>query len=150
MIKVKEAIIVEGKYDKIKLSNFIDGLIITTDGFGVFKDKEKPEWNAIRDHIQAMFNMMFMLELKYKKMYNYKSYGERYASDMFSGNTTMQLFSEKFGFNLNTKELEKIKESQKKTNEIRKGERKYVSPHKRTTSYDENELSSENTQSYYD
>ena len=41
MIKVKEAIIVEGKYDKIKLSNFIDGLIITTDGFGVFKDKEK-------------------------------------------------------------------------------------------------------------
>ena len=41
MIKVKEAIIVEGKYDKIKLSGFIDGLIITTDGFGVFKDKEK-------------------------------------------------------------------------------------------------------------
>ncbi len=41
MIKVKEAIIVEGKYDKIKLSNFIDGLIITTDGFGVFKNKEK-------------------------------------------------------------------------------------------------------------
>lgn len=41
MIKVKEAIIVEGKYDKIRLSNFIDGLIITTDGFGVFKDKEK-------------------------------------------------------------------------------------------------------------
>ncbi|MBQ8134271.1 MAG: DUF4093 domain-containing protein [Clostridia bacterium] len=41
MIKVKEAIIVEGKYDKIKLSNFIDGLIITTDGFCVFKNKEK-------------------------------------------------------------------------------------------------------------
>ena len=41
MIKVKEAIIVEGKYDKIKLSNFIDGLIVTTEGFGVFKDKEK-------------------------------------------------------------------------------------------------------------
>lgn len=43
MIHVKEAIIVEGKYDKIKLSNFIDGLIITTDGFGVFKDREKQE-----------------------------------------------------------------------------------------------------------
>lgn len=41
MIKVKEAIIVEGKYDKIKLANFIDGLIITTDGFGIFKDREK-------------------------------------------------------------------------------------------------------------
>ena len=33
----------EGKYDKIKLSNFIDGLIITTEGFGVFKDKEKQQ-----------------------------------------------------------------------------------------------------------
>lgn len=41
MIKVKQAIIVEGKYDKIKLSSIIDGLIITTDGFSVFKDKEK-------------------------------------------------------------------------------------------------------------
>ncbi len=41
MIKIKEAVIVEGKYDKIRLSNFIDGLIVTTDGFGVFKNKEK-------------------------------------------------------------------------------------------------------------
>lgn len=41
MIKLKEAIIVEGKYDKIRLSNIVDGLIITTDGFGIFKDKEK-------------------------------------------------------------------------------------------------------------
>ena len=41
MIRIREAVIVEGKYDKIKLSNFIDGLIITTDGFGIFKDKEK-------------------------------------------------------------------------------------------------------------
>ena len=41
MIRIKEAVIVEGKYDKIKLSNFIDGLIITTEGFGVFKDREK-------------------------------------------------------------------------------------------------------------
>ena len=43
MIKIKEAVIVEGKYDKIKLSGFIDGLIITTEGFGVFKDREKLE-----------------------------------------------------------------------------------------------------------
>ena len=43
MIKLKEAIIVEGKYDKIKLSSLVDGLIITTDGFGIFKDKEKRE-----------------------------------------------------------------------------------------------------------
>ena len=43
MIKLKEAIIVEGKYDKIKLSSIVDGLIITTDGFGIFKDREKRE-----------------------------------------------------------------------------------------------------------
>lgn len=34
---------VEGKYDKIKLSSFIDGIIITTDGFHIFKNKEKAE-----------------------------------------------------------------------------------------------------------
>lgn len=43
MIKIKEAVIVEGKYDKIRLSNFIDGLIITTDGFGIFKNREKQQ-----------------------------------------------------------------------------------------------------------
>lgn len=41
MIKVKEAIVVEGKYDKIKLSGIVDAVIIETDGFGIFKDKEK-------------------------------------------------------------------------------------------------------------
>ena len=40
MIKIKQAVIVEGKYDKIKLSGFIDAPIIQTDGFGIFKDKE--------------------------------------------------------------------------------------------------------------
>lgn len=41
MIHVKEAIVVEGKYDKIKLSSVLDALIIETDGFRIFKDKEK-------------------------------------------------------------------------------------------------------------
>ena len=41
MLKINEAIIVEGKYDKIKLQNVVDALIIETDGFGIFKDKEK-------------------------------------------------------------------------------------------------------------
>ncbi|MEE1321268.1 MAG: DUF4093 domain-containing protein [Acutalibacteraceae bacterium] len=41
MIKLDRPVIVEGKYDIIKLSNLIDGLIIKTDGFGIFKDKEK-------------------------------------------------------------------------------------------------------------
>lgn len=41
MIKLKQAIIVEGKYDKIKLDSIIDTLIIETDGFQIFKDREK-------------------------------------------------------------------------------------------------------------
>ncbi len=41
MIKIKQAILVEGKYDAIKLSNFVDALILTTEGFGIFKNKEK-------------------------------------------------------------------------------------------------------------
>lgn len=40
MLHVKQAVIVEGKYDKIKLSSIIDGVIIPTDGFNVFKNKE--------------------------------------------------------------------------------------------------------------
>lgn len=41
MIKLDRPVIVEGKYDVIKLSNILDTLIIKTDGFGIFKDKEK-------------------------------------------------------------------------------------------------------------
>ncbi len=43
MIKINEAIIVEGKYDKIKLASVIDAVIIVTNGFGIFKDREKLE-----------------------------------------------------------------------------------------------------------
>lgn len=41
MIRIKKPIIVEGKYDKITLENAVDALIIPTNGFGIFKDKEK-------------------------------------------------------------------------------------------------------------
>ena len=34
-------VVVEGKYDKIRLSNIIDTQIIVTDGFGVFRKEEK-------------------------------------------------------------------------------------------------------------
>lgn len=40
-IKIDLPVIVEGKYDKIKLSSIIDAEIITTDGFGIFKGKDK-------------------------------------------------------------------------------------------------------------
>lgn len=44
MIKINQAVIVEGKYDKIKLSSILDAVIIETDGFGIFKDKEKQKF----------------------------------------------------------------------------------------------------------
>jgi len=44
MFSTDRAVIVEGKYDKIRLSSFIDALIIETDGFGVFSDREKREF----------------------------------------------------------------------------------------------------------
>ncbi len=41
MLKIKEAIIVEGKYDKMRLSALFDTLIIETGGFRIFKGPEK-------------------------------------------------------------------------------------------------------------
>ena len=42
-LKVAQAIVVEGKYDKIKLSAVVDGVIICTNGFGIYKDKTTAE-----------------------------------------------------------------------------------------------------------
>lgn len=39
MIKIKEAIVVEGRYDKNTLSQVVDAPIIETSGFGIMKDK---------------------------------------------------------------------------------------------------------------
>ena len=41
MIKIKEAIVVEGRYDKNTLSQLVDTVILETNGFGIFKDKER-------------------------------------------------------------------------------------------------------------
>jgi len=39
MVKIKEAIIVEGRYDKNTLSQIVDAPILETSGFGIMKDK---------------------------------------------------------------------------------------------------------------
>ena len=44
LIKVPYPVIVEGKYDKIRLSSVIDANIIITGGFSLFRDKEKVEY----------------------------------------------------------------------------------------------------------
>ena len=41
MIATGRAVVVEGRYDKIKLDGIVDAVIITTDGFNIFKDEEK-------------------------------------------------------------------------------------------------------------
>ena len=41
MRRIREAIVVEGRYDKNTLSQVVDAVILETSGFGVFKDGEK-------------------------------------------------------------------------------------------------------------
>lgn len=41
MIRIKEAIVVEGRYDKNTLSQIVDAVILETSGFSLFKDDEK-------------------------------------------------------------------------------------------------------------
>ena len=41
MIKIKEAIVVEGRYDKNTLSQIVDASILETSGFGIFKNPEQ-------------------------------------------------------------------------------------------------------------
>ena len=41
MIKIKQAIVVEGRYDKNTLSQIVDAPILETGGFGIMKDKQQ-------------------------------------------------------------------------------------------------------------
>ena len=41
MVKIREAIVVEGRYDKNTLSQIVDAPILETGGFGIFKDKKQ-------------------------------------------------------------------------------------------------------------
>lgn len=41
MVRIREAIVVEGRYDKNTLSQIVDAPIFETSGFGIFKDKQQ-------------------------------------------------------------------------------------------------------------
>ena len=41
MVRIREAILVEGRYDKNTLSQIVDAAIFETSGFGIFKNKEQ-------------------------------------------------------------------------------------------------------------
>lgn len=51
MIHIEQAIVVEGKYDKIKLTSILDAVIIVTNGFRIYKDKDKI--NLIRRYAET-------------------------------------------------------------------------------------------------
>ena len=41
MIRIREAIVVEGRYDKAALAPLVDTVIVEMNGFGIFRDREK-------------------------------------------------------------------------------------------------------------
>ena len=41
MVKIREAVLVEGRYDKNTLAQIVDAPILETSGFGIFKDKKQ-------------------------------------------------------------------------------------------------------------
>lgn len=43
MIRVKEAIVVEGRYDKAKVMGLVEGIVIETGGFQIFQDRQRME-----------------------------------------------------------------------------------------------------------
>ena len=43
-LQLDRVLVVEGKYDKMKLSSLVQGVIIEVGGFGIFKDREKMEY----------------------------------------------------------------------------------------------------------
>ncbi len=57
MVKIKEAILVEGRYDKNTLSQIVDAPILETAGFGIFKDKQ--QLNLLRKVAQSRGLIVF-------------------------------------------------------------------------------------------
>ena len=43
MFRIKEMILVEGRYDMARLANLVDAFLLPTNGFSIFKDEEKKE-----------------------------------------------------------------------------------------------------------
>lgn len=41
MERIREVIVVEGKYDVIRVKSAVDAMVVPTDGFRIFKDKER-------------------------------------------------------------------------------------------------------------
>ena len=64
MLKIREAIVVEGRYDKNTLSQLVDTVILETSGFGIFKDRETL---ALLRKIGAKRGLILLTEDVYKR-----------------------------------------------------------------------------------
>ncbi len=87
----------------------------------LFTRQNKPDWKHIKDYIQVIFEFMFKHNMDFGEIKNNsESYAIRDASIKFSKNNEMLGFADQFGYDLNSQELEKKKENEKKTNAKRK------------------------------
>ena len=53
-VAIREAVVVEGKYDAIRLHSVVDATIVETDGFGIFRQPEKMELLRKLAHAQGL------------------------------------------------------------------------------------------------
>lgn len=98
-LSVRQTIVVEGKYDKIKLSEFIRSNIICTNGFRIFKDRDKLDF--IRDIAKKTGIIIltdsdyagFMIRNYLKKVIDKKYIIDAYIPDMYGKEKRKSSFS---------------------------------------------------------
>ena len=54
MLRLREAVVVEGKHDAVRLSQVVDAPIVPTNGFRIFKDKEQMAWLRRLAHTRGL------------------------------------------------------------------------------------------------
>lgn len=98
-LNIKQTIIVEGKHDKIKLSQFISSNIICTNGFRIFKDKNR--LNFIREIAEKTGIIIltdsdyagFMIRNYLKKVIDKKYIIDAYIPDVYGKERRKSSFS---------------------------------------------------------
>ena len=132
-LKIPYPIIVEGKYDRLKLLEIVDAKVITTDGFGIFKKKEKTALlralaektpiilltdsdgagGVIRSHIHGMLPGDKIINLYTPKIEGKEKRKSEPSKEGFLGVEGMekQLLSELFAPFANENALDKIEEN---------------------------------------
>ncbi len=99
LLNIKQTIVVEGKYDKIKLSEFISSNIICTNGFRIFKDRDK--LNIIRKIAEKTGIIIltdsdyagFMIRNYLKKTIDKKYIIDAYIPDVYGKERRKSIFS---------------------------------------------------------